>query len=117
MTVSELKPLASAVRAISVSLVNKRSGGVSGELKFGRWRSSVIGARMRTRYARWRPFTPAEDVSIAEIRVSVGQHAQCSHHARLLPGPDLGRSRRGDGRRHRARTALAGGARATRGRQ
>src|SRR3954452_21884918 len=72
---------------------------------------------MRTRYARWSRFTPAEDVSIAEIRVSVVQHAQRSHDAPLLSGPDLRRPRRGNGRRDRARTACADRARADRGRR
>src|SRR5919107_3724830 len=46
MTETELKPLSSAVLAISARCSNRRSGGTSGKLKFVTWRSSGIGTRI-----------------------------------------------------------------------
>ena len=50
ITEMALNPDRSAVVAISTSFSNSCSGPTPGKLRFARWRSSVIGARMAARY-------------------------------------------------------------------
>src|ERR671917_37143 len=70
MTETEVKPASSAVRAMSASRSNTPSGPTSGKLKFGRWRSSSIGARMRATLV---PRGGAARAGTAPVRGGSGQ--------------------------------------------